>query len=254
MDKATVVGMLGVWGLIVVGILLGSSLDIFIDPPSVAIVFGGTFSILFVAFPGSSVVRGLKAVKNAFFTKPPDMQASIQLLAELSARARRDGLLSLEEAGENAEDPFLGRGLRMMADGQDPAAIESVLYDEIAKIDERHRECIAVFEGIGDFAPAMGLIGTLIGLVQMLQQMDDPAAIGPAMAVALLTTFYGALLANLIGIPLANKLKKRNAEEIAHKELVAAGMLAILSGENPRFMVERLNATLAPSERIDEAA
>ena len=254
MDKATIGGMIGVWGLIAVGILLGSSFDIFIDPPSVAIVFGGTFATLFVAFPGGSVIRGLKAVKNAFFTKPPDMQASIQLLSELSARARRDGLLSLEEAGESVEDPFLGRGLRMMADGQDPQAIESVLYEEIGKIDERHKECISIFEGIADFAPAMGLIGTLIGLVQMLQAMDDPSSIGPAMAVALLTTFYGALLANLIGMPLANKLKTRNAEEIAHKELLASGMLAILSGENPRFMVERLNATLAPADRVEEAA
>lgn len=254
MDLSTIMGMAGAWGLIAIAILLGSSFDIFIDPPSVAVVLGGTFSILFVAFPAANVLRGFKAVKAAFFSAPPDMQASISLLAELSARARRDGLLSLEEAGENADDPFLGRGLRMMADGQDPGAIESVLFDEISKIDQRHKECIAIFEGIADYAPGMGLIGTLVGLVQMLQAMDDPTAIGPAMAVALLTTFYGALLANLIGTPLANKMKKRNEEEIAHKELVAAGMLAILSGENPRFMVERLNATLAPSERLNEAA
>jgi chemotaxis protein MotA len=254
MDLATVLGMATVWGLVVIGILLGSSLLIFIDPPSIVIVLGGTVAVLFIAFPGGSVVRGLKAVRNAFFTSPPDMQASITLLAELSARARRDGLLSLEQAAEQTDDQFLARGLRMMADGQDPSAIESVLYDEIGKIDERHKQSIAIFEGIGDYAPGMGLIGTLIGLVQMLQSMDDPASIGPAMAVALLTTFYGALLANLIGIPLANKLKKRNDEELAHKELVAAGMLAILSGENPRFMVERLNATLAPADRINEAA
>lgn len=254
MDKSTVLGMVAVWGLIVLGILLGSSLDIFFDAPSVAIVLGGTVATLFIGFPGGSVFRGLKAVKNAFFTNAPDMQASITLLSELSARARRDGLLSLEQAAETTDDAFLARGLRMMADGQDPGAIESVLYDEISKIDERHKECIAIFEGIGDYAPGMGLIGTLIGLVQMLQAMDDPSSIGPAMAVALLTTFYGALLANLIGIPLANKLKKRNNEEIAHKELTAAGMLAILSGENPRFMVERLNATLAPADRITEAA
>jgi len=253
MDMSTIVGMLLVWGLVVAAILMGSSLSIFVDMPSVAVVFGGTTGVIFVAFPGGKVISGLKAVKAAFITSPPDMKGSIALLSDLSGRARRDGLLSLEQAADETDDQFLARGLRMMADGQDPAAIESVLYDEINKIDERHKECIAIFDGIGDFAPAMGLIGTLVGLVQMLQSMDDPAAIGPAMAVALLTTFYGALLANLIGIPLANKLKRRNLEELAHKELVAAGMLAILSGENPRFMVERLNATLPPAMR-EEAA
>ncbi len=176
MDLSTIVGMLVVWGLVVASILLGSSLLIFIDPPSVLIVLGGTASCLFIGFPGGKVVTGLKAVKAAFFAKPPDMKASISQLAELSGQARRDGLLSLEQAAETTEDAFLARGLRMMADGQDPAAIESVLYDEISKIDERHKECIAIFEGIADFAPAMGLIGTLIGLVQMLQAMDDPSA------------------------------------------------------------------------------
>ncbi len=253
MDLSTIIGMLVVWGLIVLSILMGSSLIIFLDPPSLLIVLGGTIAVVFVAFPGGKVFAGLKAVKAAFITSPPDMKGAIALLAELSGRARRDGLLSLEQAADETDDEFLARGLRMMADGQDPTAIESVLYDEINKIDERHKECIAIFEGIGDYAPAMGLIGTLIGLVQMLQSMDDPSAIGPAMAVALLTTFYGALLANLIGLPLANKLKRRNIEELAHKELVAAGMLAILSGENPRFMVERLNATLPPAMR-EEAA
>jgi len=254
MDLSTIGGLLAGAILIVVGILLGSSILIFVDMPSVVLVIGCTTACLFIGFPANSVFGGLKAVKNAFFATSFDATAAVELLATLSNRARRDGLLSLEEAAETTEDPFLQRGLRMMADGHEPAAIESVLYDEIAKIGERHKGCISVFEGIGSYAPAMGMVGTLIGLVQMLQQMDDPTKIGPAMAVALLTTFYGAVLANFVGIPIANKLKARSIEELQYKELIASGLMSILGGENPRFMVERLNATLPPSLRLEEAA
>lgn len=254
MDKSTLGGILGSWGFVLMGILLGSGIMIFVDAPSVAIVVGGTVAVLFIGFPGGTVIGAMKAVKNAFTVSLPDNTAMVQLLSELSKRARRDGLLSLEEAANETEDDFLARGLRMMADGHEPSSIESVLFDEIGKIDERHKSSIAVFEGIGAYGPAMGLIGTLIGLVQMLQQMDDPTKIGPAMAVALLTTFYGALIANLIGIPLANKLKMRNGEELAYKELIAGGLMSILSGENPRLMVQRLNSTLPPRERLEEAA
>ncbi len=253
MDKSTVFGTVVVWGLITIGILLGSSLVIFVDPPSVVIVFGGTLATLFIGFPAESVVGGIKAVRNAFFTTPLDLGATVVTLEQLSKRARTDGLLSLEEAAEKVDDPFLASGLRMIADGYEPSAIEGVLFEEIGKMDERHRQAASIFEGIADYAPAMGLIGTLIGLVQMLQQMDDPSKIGPAMAVALLTTFYGALLANLIGMPLANKLKQRSAKELAQKELVAAGLVSILGGENPRLMVVRLNAALPPGDRAEAA-
>jgi len=255
MDFSTGGGFFVCFGLVLVGILLGGlGLGPFIDYPSIAIVCGGTAGALFIGFPAGEVTTALKAGKIAF--KPPvaDAPQTVVQLSELSQRARREGLLSLEEAAEGAEDDFLKRGLQMMVDGHEPAAIESVLFGEIDKIEERHKTSIAVWDGLGAYAPGMGLIGTLVGLVQMLQQMSDPSAIGPAMAVALLTTFYGALLANIIGIPIANKLKQRSAEEIAHKELIAQGLISILGGENPRFMVERLNATLAPDKRRDEAA
>jgi chemotaxis protein MotA len=132
--------------------------------------------------------------------------------------------------------------------------VEEVLYGELEKIEERHKQSISFWDDLGIYGPAMGLIGTLIGLVQMLQQMDDPTKIGPAMAVALLTTFYGSIIANMIGIPVAMKLSKRSAQEISEKTLIAQGLLSILAGENPRFMVERLNATLAPDDRWQEAA
>jgi chemotaxis protein MotA len=173
----------------------------------------------------------------------------------LSKKARRDGLLSLEAAAESTDDEFLAGGLRMMVDGQDAASVESVLFDSIEKTADRHARRVRFWESIATYGPGMGLIGTLIGLVKMLDTMgDDPLSIGPSMALALLTTLYGAYIANVIGTPIATKLRVRSEEEIAHKELVASGLLSILSGENPRFMVERLNASLAPQQRLGEEA
>jgi len=254
MDKATIGGTVSIWLLILGSILYGGPLGAFLDVPSALIVLAGSPALVFIGFPAEQVIGGFKAGKIAISAPPLDPTATIKQLAELSNRARREGLLSLEAAADSASDPFLARGLRMMADGHEAATIESVLYDEIGKIEERHKGAAAVFEGLGAYGPAMGMIGTLIGLVQMLQNMSDPTSIGPAMAVALLTTLYGSLLANLIGIPIANKLKVRSSEELAYKELVAQGLLSILAGENPRFMVERLNATLAPAQRLSEAA
>ena len=141
----------------------------------------------------------------------------------------------------------------MVVDGHDPEAIEDVLFSELDKIEERHKVSIGLVEYMGGASPALGMIGTLIGLVQMLQNLDDPSAIGPAMAVALLTTFYGSVLANVVAIPLARKLEVRSAEEIAEKTIMAHGVLSILAGENPRFMTERLNIQLPPAQRLQEA-
>jgi len=254
MDLATIIGLVAAFGLLLVSMLLGGSLLAFVDIPSVVLVLGCTAAALFIAYPGGKVLNAMKAAKAAFFAEKLDPQGTIGLLSELSNRARREGLLSLEAAAEQTEDDFLKRGLLMMADGHEAATIEGVLYDEIGKIGERHGVSISVFDNIGAFGPAMGMLGTLVGLVLMLGALDDPSTIGPKMAIALLTTFYGAILANLIGIPLSNKLKQRSAEEIAHKELIAAGLLSILAGENPRFMVERLNATLPAGQRFEEAA
>ena len=254
MDLTTIIGLVLAFGMVLTGILMGSSLMTFVDPPSIMIVVGATTGVISVAFPGNQIKAGLGAVKNAFKTRESDPEETIKLLAELSRRARREGLLSLESAADEAEDDFFKRGLRLVVDGPEASVVEEVLYGELDKIEERHGQSIKFWDDLGVYGPAMGLIGTLIGLVQMLQQMDDPTAIGPAMAVALLTTFYGSIIANMIGIPLANKLKMKSQQEIADKTLVAQGLLSILAGENPRFMVERLNATLAPDQRWEEAA
>ncbi|MEM6930726.1 MAG: motility protein A [Myxococcota bacterium] len=254
MDISTAGGFAACIGLIALGIILGGAgFGAYIDPPSVAIVVGGTAGAVFIGFPVAQVMNAVKALKIAFLPPSHDLPATVKQLEELSQRARREGLLSLEEAAEAAEDDFLRRGLQMMVDGHEPSAIESVLFGEIDKLEGRHKISMAVWDSLGAYGPAMGLIGTLIGLVQMLQSMSDPSTIGPAMAVALLTTFYGAIIGNVFGIPTANKLKLRSAQEVAHMELIAQGLISILGGENPRFMVERLNATLPPAMR-EEAA
>ncbi|MED5372661.1 MAG: MotA/TolQ/ExbB proton channel family protein [Myxococcota bacterium] len=257
MDLATVGGMVVANGLILTAILLGGvGIMAYVDVPSILVVFGGSAGVLAVAFPGGMLKDGMMAGKAAVFGKAPDTGETIKLLSELSNTARREGLLALEGAAAAAEDDFLKRGLLMLVDGHEAEAIESVLFEELSKIEARHKGNAEVWDAMGAYGPAMGMIGTLIGLVAMLKNMSDPAAIGPAMAVALLTTFYGSYLANLIGIPIAAKLKIRSAEEIAAKAIIANGLLSILNGENPRFMVDRLNAALPPSQRLnlDEAA
>jgi chemotaxis protein MotA len=254
MDLGSILGWLLAFSMIVMGILLGSSIMDFVQISSLAIVFGACTGIVFVAYPPSQVKTAFGAFKNVFKEREHDPKAVIELLAELSKRARREGLLSLESAADEADDEFFERGLRLVVDGPEASVVEEVLYGELEKIEERHKQSISFWDDLGIYGPAMGLIGTLIGLVQMLQQMDDPTKIGPAMAVALLTTFYGSIIANMIGIPVAMKLSKRSAQEISEKTLIAQGLLSILAGENPRFMVERLNATLAPDDRWQEAA
>lgn len=254
MDFTTVIGLVLAFAMVLMGIMTGSSLATFINPPSVMIVVGATSGVMCAAFPGSQIKAALGAIKNAFKYSRQDPEETIKLLADLSKRARREGLLSLESAADEADDDFFRRGLRLVVDGPEASVVEEVLFGELDKIEERHGQSIKFWDDMGIYGPAMGLIGTLIGLVQMLQQMDDPSAIGPAMAVALLTTFYGSIIANMIGIPLANKLKLKSGQEIADKTLVAQGLLSILAGENPRFMVERLNATLPPSQRWQDAA
>jgi chemotaxis protein MotA len=254
MDFGTVIGGVVAAALLVAAILLGGTLIMFWDTPSVVVVVGCGIAALFIAYPAGLLMETLKALKFMFLPPKVDLKKTMALLSELSNRARREGLLSLEAAAQQAEDPFLKRGLLMMADGHEAGTIESVLFDEIGKIDERHRAVIGVVDAAGAYGPAMGMLGTLIGLVLMLADLDDPSTLGPKMAIALLTTFYGSIIANLMCIPASAKLKARSADEIFHKEMIAAGLLSILAGENPRFMIERLNAQLAPKQRYEEAA
>ncbi len=254
MDLGTIVGLFVASALMIASIIMGGPLVLFIDVRSVVLVLFGSIAAMFVAFPSNRMLRTFSVVKNAFLTTPRKPDEVLQLMREMSSRARREGLLVLEDMSNDQEDEFLKKGIQMVVDGHDPAAIEEVLYNEIDKISERHADGADVFEVMSAIAPAFGMIGTLIGLVQMLQKLDDPSAIGPAMAVALLTTLYGAIIANAFAIPINKKLKVRSSEEVAEKTLMVQGLLSILAGESPRFLVDRLNAQLPPRERMQEAS
>ncbi|MFT4977055.1 MAG: chemotaxis protein MotA [Myxococcota bacterium] len=255
MDLVTVIGLVVAFGLILAAILTGGPLAAFIDIASLLIVAFGSFAALMIAFPGSRLKTLGGVLKQAFFANPPAPEKVLQLMQDMSNRVRKEGgLLALEDMTGSMDDAFLKRGVQMIVDGYDPQAIQEVLYLEIEKISERHGEGAEMFDALGAYAPAFGMIGTLVGLVQMLQALDDPSAIGPAMAVALLTTFYGSIIANVFAIPIAKKLNVRSDEEVAEKMLMAHGLLSILAGENPRFMAERLNVQLPPQRRVQEAS
>jgi chemotaxis protein MotA len=230
-------------------ILQGGSLSIFIDVPSMLIVFGGTAGVALVNFPLGDVLGAINIAKKAFLFKEVNTNDLLAQLMEFANKARKEGILSLQGAIDSIDDEFLVKALQMAVDGQEPDDLKAMLNTEIDYIAQRHSPGVSIFESLGAISPAMGMVGTLIGLVQMLQNMSDPASIGPAMAVALLTTFYGAVLANIIFLPIAGKLKTRSKTEILQKTIIVEGMGSILSGENPRVMEQKLHAFIAPKLR-----
>lgn len=249
MDIATVVGLILGIGLILGAIVVGSPLIIFIDIPSVLIVGGGVFATLLIQFPLSCVMNMLAVLKNALFVKAISPLDTVSTLVSFAERARREGILALEGSMDEIEDEFIQSGLRLAVDGVEPELIKDILQTELAFIEDRHKLGSSMWGFIGASGPAMGMLGTLIGLVQMLQNLSDPSSIGPSMAVALLTTFYGALMANVIAIPIEGKLKIRSAEEILIKEVAIEGVMSIQSGDNPRILEQKLLAFLAPNIR-----
>lgn len=249
MDLATAIGFLAGLGFLIWGITGSGDLSSFYNFPSIVIVLGGTVAATFVSFPLKKVLATLKVVKNAFTTKNFSPNEIISKIITLANIARKEGLLALEEAGEDIEDKFLKKGILLIVDGTDPELVRNILETELTFMEDRHGEGQAIFEAMGTYAPAFGMIGTLIGLINMLKTLDDPATVGPKMAVALITTFYGSVLANLLFIPIANKLKGRSNEEIMLKELMVEGLLSIQAGENPRIIEEKLLTFLSPELR-----
>jgi chemotaxis protein MotA len=249
MDLATILGVVSGFGLVIVAMGMGGGLTWFINAPSALIVVGGTFGAVLINYPISDLLGVSGVVKNVFFQKDLKVSNVIEKLVDMSKTARREGILALEKQAENIKDPFFSKGVRLMIDGLEPAALSKILYTELEFIEERHRLGAEIFTTAGNFAPAMGMVGTLIGLVKMLMQMDDPSSIGPAMAVALITTFYGVILANLIFLPIAGKLKTRSADELLTKQLIISGVLSVQSGDNPRILEQKLHSFIAPVER-----
>lgn len=251
MDIGTLIGALGGLFFVLYGIIAsGSSIMEFWDTPSVIIVIGGSIAATIMSYPLDKFKKIVPITKSAFFTKKVSAIAIIEELTELANVARREGLLALEEAGQKAEDEFLKKGIMLIVDGTDPELVRNILETELVFLEERHTEGRALFETIATYGPAFGMVGTLIGLVNMLGQLEDPSTLGPSMAVALITTLYGSLIANVVAAPLAEKLKYKSREEVLMKEVVVEGLLSIQAGENPRIIEEKLKTFLPPELRL----
>ena len=249
MDITTFIGILIAFGLVVISILMGGDGSWFINYPSLMIVFGGTMGATLLAYPLSEVMGVFGVAKNVFFQTSQAPNRLIALIVDCAKKARREGILSFESQLKDIDDPFLVQGLQLAIDGMETNSIEEILTTEIQFVEERHRLGAEIFTTMGAFAPAVGMLGTIIGLVQMLMQMEDPSQIGAPMAVALLTTFYGTLLANLLFLPIAGKLKTRSKQEILISQMVVEGIVSIQSGDNHRIVEQKLKAFIAPKAR-----
>lgn len=253
MDLATLLGLIVAWGLIVATIVLGAAASTFVNMPSFAIVIGGTFAVVLMRFTLGQFIGSMKTATKAFMYKSESPEDIIETVVELAGIARKEGLLSLEK--QEITNPVLAKGISMLVDGHEPAVVKKALLTEMNETLNRHSIGQQIFKAIGDAAPAMGMIGTLVGLVQMLTNMSDPKSIGPAMAVALLTTLYGAMLANMFALPIADKLSLRSSEELMNKSIIIESVLGIQEGQNPKVLGEILRNFLPSSKReVEEPA
>lgn len=251
MDFATIAGVvIGTYLVVFWGIGDPMKIALFIDIPSVAITIGGSIAALMVAYPFSTLAGVGSAIKKTLINRRADRIATIKSLVHLSEVSRKEGLLSLEGRLPQIPDEFMRRNLQLLIDGTDATDMEKLMDAEIEALDHRHRAMAQIFDDFASLTPAFGMIGTLVGLVLMLANMNDPSTIGPAMAMALITTFYGALIANLFLIPMAIKLKNYNNDEVHHRLLIKDGMMALQNGMNPRYVQSRLMVYLNPTERL----
>jgi chemotaxis protein MotA len=244
MDKMSILGIVLAVGFTLYGILSSGSLLTFIDIPSVYIVFGGTIGALLLSTKGKNAKNLFKIFGLVFKEKKTDELEIINNLVDWATRARKEGLLSLEDTIQAIPDDFIKKGMMMIVDGAEPDTIKNVLELKIKGTVERHKDNRGMFDTGAALAPAFGMIGTLIGLVNMLKTLADPSTIGPQMSIALITTFYGSLLANLVFMPMSKKLKAKTAEEVYQKEMVIEGLLSIQAGENPNTLREKMTAFL----------
>ena len=252
MDIASLVGVVLCFVMLIYGIISSAGMGGFgqyLDVPSFIITLGGSVFATLASFSLSNFIGGLKSFTLIF--KSPDLNTveMIQKIIEISNVARKEGLLSLEEAAADMDEPFLKKGILLIVDGTDPDLVRAIMETELMSIEGRHKINIGFWEAWASMGPAWGMIGTLVGLVNMLYHMDNVATLGPAMAVALITTLYGSLLANWICTPVAAKLKADNDSEMMMKEFMIEGLLSIQAGENPRVIEEKLKSFLAPKDR-----
>lgn len=251
MDLATLIGLVAAIGIILASIITGGDISMFINVPSVLVVVGGTVGAVMMKFTLAQFFGAFKVAMRAFIFKLDKPEELIAMTVDMANEARKGGLLALE--GKETENEFMAKGIQMMVDGHEPDVVRQTLASDLNAALERHDVGKSIFKSIGDAAPAMGMIGTLIGLVQMLSNMSDPASIGPAMAVALLTTLYGAVIANVFALPIADKLGLRANEERMVQSMIIDGLQGIQEGRNPRVIEEILKTYLPSSKRELEA-
>jgi len=253
LDIATLVGVVLCFAFVIISICLGqdgpAGIKYFLDAQSVMITIGGAFAAVLTGCTMKEFINGLKSIGVAFKVPALDAAGIIKKIIDLSNVARKEGLLSLEEAAGGIDDAFLKKGIMLVVDGTDPELVRGILETELVSIDDRHKKNIGFWDNVAGMGPAWGMVGTLVGLVMMLYHMEDASTIGPAMAVALITTFYGSLMANWICTPIATKLKTINNAEMQVKEIMIEGLLSIQAGENPRVIEEKLKSFLSPAER-----
>ena len=253
MDLASIIGLVVCLGMIIFGIVTGdegfAAIKHFLHGQSFIITVGGTFACILAMNPIQDFISGLKSFTLVLKTPTLDTPQIIKKIIDLSNIARKEGLLSLEEAAADLDDAFLKKGILLIVDGTDPELVRGILETELTCIEDRHKKRIDFWMNIAAMGPAWGMIGTLIGLILMLQNLSDASTIGPNMATALITTLYGSMLANWIGTPVATKLKANSENESMVKEIMIEGLLSIQAGENPRVIEEKLKSFLAPKDR-----
>ena len=252
MDLASLVGLLGSFAFIIAAMVLSGDLGIYIDAQSVLIVLGGSLFVVLMKFSLAQFLGAAKIASKAFIFKSDKADDLIEQLVEMANAARKGGFLALEEM--EIDNKFMRKSVDMLVDGFEADVVRETLQKDINLTDDRHERGISIFGAFADVAPAMGMIGTLVGLVAMLSNMDDPKSIGPAMAVALLTTLYGAMIANMVAAPIADKLRLRKDEENLNRTLIMDGVLAIQSGQNPRVIEGILKNYLHESKRESDSA
>jgi chemotaxis protein MotA len=253
MDISSIIGVVSGMGFVLGTILLGGSIMMFVNIPSILIVMGGTFAATMVGYPLSDFLSVFKVGMKIFMFKLQPPEEIINNLVEISNKARKGGLLSIEGDIQTTDDPYLAQALQMTVDGVKTADIAQIMQKKMALTKKGLDTGANLFSSMGSYAPAFGMIGTLIGLVQMLANLDDPSSIGPKMAVAMITTFYGAVLANLFFIPMSDKLSGRNEEEITNMNIIFEGIISIREGEHPKLMEDKLKIYLGDSKGGKEA-
>lgn len=254
MDLASLIGLIMCFAFMIIGIVTGdggvASLGNFYDLTSIFVTFGGSFMCTLIMTDGiPQYLSNIKSFKLILKTKKTNEIETIKTIIDLSNVSRKEGLLALEEAANTVEDDFLKKGLLLIVDGTDPELVRSIMETELIALEDRHKTVISFWENLASMGPAWGMIGTLIGLINMLKTLSDISTVGPNMAVALVTTFYGSVLANWVATPCATKLKANNDKEVTLRNIMVEGLLSIQAGENPRVIEEKLKSFLSPKDR-----